>query len=110
MSFPSLWLAIGGFLGFGLILGWLQQTINKGAADNTRNRSPLPALLLNVVAFLSTTWLFFAITGSIQWPLVAGAIVMLLFGGVIVFMIYAAAGLLHPFRDRDIGTLTRAFM
>ncbi|MDP3738319.1 MAG: hypothetical protein Q8R02_13070, partial [Hyphomonadaceae bacterium] len=46
----------------------------------------------------------------IQWPLVAGAIVMLLFGGVIVFMIYAAAGLLHPFRDRDIGTLTRAFM
>jgi hypothetical protein len=110
MSFPSLWLAIGGMLVSGLLMGWLSQAAAKSAANGTGNRHPLPALLVNVLAFLSSAWLFFAVTGNFPWALVIGGVVMTLFGGVIVFMIYAAAGLLHPFRDRDIATLTRAFL
>ncbi|HEY7798922.1 MAG TPA: hypothetical protein VIA80_09175 [Hyphomonadaceae bacterium] len=110
MSFPSLWLAVGGMLVSGLLTGWLTQAAATSAAKGTGNRHPLPGLLVNVLAFASSAWLFFAVTGNFPWPLVIGGVAMTLFGGVIVFMIYAAAGLLHPFRDRDINTLMRAFL
>jgi hypothetical protein len=110
MSFPSLWLAAGGMLVFILLSGWLSQITAKGAAANNSNRHPLPAMLVNILSFLNSAWLFFSATGHFPWPLLVGGIVMTLFGSVIVFMIYGAAGLLHPFRDRDINTLMRAFL
>jgi hypothetical protein len=54
--------------------------------------------------------MFFALTGNFPWSLIVGGVIMTIVGGVIVFLIYGAAGLLHPYRDRDNVTLARAFL
>lgn len=110
MTFPSLWLAIGGILATGMLLSGLQALARRMAAKRATNISPIPALLGGILSFLASAWMFFSLTGNFPWSLLVGGVIMTVIGGVIVFLIYGAAGLLHPYRDRDNVTLARAFL